>query len=70
MKALVLVIAGAEDCLTGLASVGALARLFPTVECVLIEGSAHYPWVEQPAAFRGTIDAFLEQPPKSTATRG
>ena len=66
----VLVIAGAEDCLTGLAPVTALARLFPTGECVVIEGSGHYPWVEQPAAFRGAIDAFLKQSSKSATTSG
>lgn len=60
VKAAVLVIAGAEDCLTGLAPVTALARLFPAGECVVIEQSGHYPWVERPAAFRGAIDSFLE----------
>lgn len=70
VKAPVLVIAGAEDCLTGLAPVAALARLFPVGECVVIEGSGHYPWVEQPAAFRRTIDTFLEQPSKSATTSG
>ena len=70
VKAPVLVIAGAEDCLTGLAPMTALARLFPTGACVIIEGSGHYPWVEQPAAVRGTIDAFLEQPAKLAPSRG
>ena len=56
----VLVLAGAEDCLTGLAPVTALARLFPSGISVVIDNSGHYPWVEQPAAFREAIDAFLK----------
>ncbi|MFC5931818.1 alpha/beta fold hydrolase [Cryobacterium melibiosiphilum] len=56
----VLVLAGAEDCLTGLAPVTALARLFPSGIAVVIENSGHYPWVEQPASFREAIDAFLK----------
>lgn len=55
----VLVIGGAEDCLTGVAPVTALARLFPAGTSVMIENSGHYPWIEQPAAFREAIDAFL-----------
>ncbi|GII22652.1 hydrolase [Planosporangium mesophilum] len=56
----VLVVAGAEDCLTGLAPVLALAKLFPAGRAVVIERCGHYPWVEQPAAFREAVDAFLE----------
>lgn len=56
----VLVVAGAEDCLTGLAPVTALARLFPAGTSVVIEHSGHYPWVEQPEAFREAIDSFLK----------
>jgi len=63
VKAPVLVIAGAEDCLTGLAPVIALARLFPLGKSAVIDKSGHYPWVEQPAAFRDAIDPFLEQFP-------
>jgi len=56
----VLVIAGAEDCLTGLGPVIALARIFPSGIATVIENSGHYPWIEQPAAFREAIDAFLD----------
>lgn len=56
----VLVLAGAEDCLTGLAPVTALARLFPAGRSVVIEDSGHYPWIEQPVAFREAIDNFLK----------
>ncbi|CAO1654106.1 alpha/beta fold hydrolase [Salinibacterium sp. NYA9b] len=60
ISAPVLVLAGAEDCLTGLAPVVALAGLFPSGVAEVIERSGHYPWVEQPLAFRRAIDAFLE----------
>lgn len=61
MMAPVFVIAGAEDCLVGCASVTALARLFPSGESVAIEKCAHYLRVEQLTAFRNAIDAFLDQ---------
>jgi pimeloyl-ACP methyl ester carboxylesterase len=61
MTSSVLVIAGTEDCLVGLAPVRALARLFPSGAFATIEECGHYPWVEQPAAFRQVIDTFLDQ---------
>ena len=71
MTAPVLVIAGTEDCLVGLAPVRALARVFPSGASATIEECGHYPWVEQPAAFRQVIDPFLDQAVKSmAATRG
>lgn len=55
----VLVVGGADDCITGIAPVLALATLFPAGESVMIERCGHYPWVEQPAAFRQAVDRFL-----------
>lgn len=55
----VLVIAGAEDALTGAAPVAAAARLFSRGEAVVLEDCGHYPWVEQPEAFRAAVDGFL-----------
>ncbi|GIF15539.1 alpha/beta fold hydrolase [Actinoplanes teichomyceticus] len=55
----VLVIAGAEDCLTGLAPVVALATLFPSGRAEVLARCGHYPWVEQPAAFRRVLDEYL-----------
>ncbi|HYN96131.1 MAG TPA: alpha/beta hydrolase [Pilimelia sp.] len=55
----VLVVGGAEDCVTGVAPVLAVAKLFPAGEAVLIERCGHYPWVEQPAAFRRAVDSFI-----------
>ncbi|WP_104129454.1 alpha/beta fold hydrolase [Cryobacterium sp. N21] len=61
MTAPVLVIAGAQDCLVGFEPVQALARMFPAGHSVTIEECGHYPWVEQPAAFRRVLHTFLER---------
>ncbi|MCC8246738.1 alpha/beta fold hydrolase [Saccharothrix luteola] len=53
------VIAGAQDFLTGLAPVVAAAGLFPKGEVVVIDDCGHYPWVEQPDAFREAADPFV-----------
>jgi pimeloyl-ACP methyl ester carboxylesterase len=55
----VLVVAGAQDCGTGLAPVVALATLFPAGTVAVIEDCGHHPWVERPDAFRAAVDAFL-----------
>lgn len=55
----VLVVAGAQDCFTGVAPLVALAALFPAGDAVVIDRCGHYPWVEQPAQFRRAADAFL-----------
>lgn len=57
----VLMLAGAQDCVTGVAAVLALAKRFPTGEAVVIERCGHHPWVEQPAAFRQAVDRFLSR---------
>ena len=57
-----LVVGGAADCVTGVAPVRAMAKLFPAGEVVLIERCGHYPWVEQPTAFRSAVERFLAAP--------
>ncbi|MEE1941941.1 alpha/beta hydrolase [Streptomyces sp. TRM 70361] len=59
VKAPTLVLGGAQDCLTGVRPVKALARLFPNGDVVLIDQCGHYPWVERPAEFRRAADTFL-----------
>jgi len=56
-----LVVAGARDALTGVAPVVAVAGLFPHGHAVVIEDCGHFPWLEQPAAFRAAVDPFLDQ---------
>lgn len=59
----VLVIAGAEDCGTGVVALQALADVFPAGRFAAIERCGHFPWVEQPAAFRDAVDNFLDSVP-------
>ncbi|SFP31965.1 Pimeloyl-ACP methyl ester carboxylesterase [Geodermatophilus dictyosporus] len=59
VQAPVLVVAGAQDAGTGLAPVLAVAELFPHGRSVVVEDCGHFPWVEQPDAFRAAVDPFL-----------
>jgi pimeloyl-ACP methyl ester carboxylesterase len=59
VQAPALVIAGAQDCTTGIAPVRAIADLFPAGELVLLDGCGHFPWVERPAEFRRAAEGFL-----------
>lgn len=55
----VLVVAGAQDCTTGVRPVLAVADLFPAGRAVTLDGCAHFPWLEQPAVFRAAVEDFL-----------
>lgn len=57
----VLVVGGERDALTGLESVLAVAGAFPTARHVVVPGAGHFPWVDEPAAFRAAVDPFLAQ---------
>jgi pimeloyl-ACP methyl ester carboxylesterase len=61
LPASVLVIAGTNDCITGVVQPAALAGLFPAGSFVGINECGHFPWVEQPTAFRAAIDPFLSR---------
>lgn len=58
----VLVIAGAQDAVTGLEPVLTLARLFPSGTSVVVEDAGHYPWIERPFDFRAAVDPFFTAP--------
>jgi pimeloyl-ACP methyl ester carboxylesterase len=60
-RAKVRILAGAQDYTTGLAPVLAAATLFAHGDVVVIDGSGHFPWVEQPEAFRRAADPFVAQ---------
>lgn len=66
----VLVLAGAEDAIAGAAPVAALAGRFPAGRAVVLDACGHYPWVEQPAAFRAAADASVLSAPSSRRRRG
>lgn len=55
----VLVIGGQHDALTGLESVELVARCFPAASASVIPGAGHFPWVDEPDAFRDVVATFL-----------
>lgn len=67
VTASVLVVAGAEDALTGVTQARALAALFPQGACSVLEDCGHYPWVEVPHEFLAAARPFLLDPDHSEA---
>lgn len=55
----VLIIAGADDTMTGLRPVVALAEVFADGRAVVLPECGHYPWVEQPERFLAEVGAFF-----------
>jgi pimeloyl-ACP methyl ester carboxylesterase len=55
----VLVVGAERDGATGVASVHAVADCFPDARTVVVRGAGHFPWVDEPAAFRAVVDPFL-----------
>jgi pimeloyl-ACP methyl ester carboxylesterase len=55
----VLVVGGTRDAITGLDAVQRVAASFPHATVAWVEGAGHYPWVDQPQAFRAAVDPFL-----------
>lgn len=55
----VLVVGGERDALTGVTSVHAVAASFPAAQAVVLERAGHFPWVDEPEAFRAAVAAFL-----------
>ena len=53
------VIAGAEDLLSGYRPVLELAATFTRGTVETIEGSGHYPWIDQPTAFAAALEAWV-----------
>jgi pimeloyl-ACP methyl ester carboxylesterase len=58
----VLVVVGDRDGLSGAAVGERVAARFPHAQCVTISGAGHYPWVDEPAAFRAAVVGFLDEP--------
>ncbi|MDP9101300.1 MAG: alpha/beta hydrolase, partial [Actinomycetota bacterium] len=55
----VLVVAGAVDALTGVAAARDVAACFPHARTVVLPDAGHFPWVDQPDAFRSAVTGFL-----------
>ncbi|WP_244894808.1 alpha/beta fold hydrolase [Agreia pratensis] len=62
-----LVVGGDQDLLTGVQPVRPYAAALDA-ELSFIADCGHYPWIEQPAAFRRMLDAWLAE--QGRATRG
>lgn len=59
LDAPVLVVGGERDALTGVASVALVAGSFARAQTVVLPRAGHFPWVDEPDAFRGAVSSFL-----------
>jgi len=57
----VLVVVGERDALTGVTVAEQFAEVIPKVEIARIPKAGHFPWVDEPVAFRQTVDGFLSR---------
>jgi pimeloyl-ACP methyl ester carboxylesterase len=55
----VLVLGGERDALTGVASVHAVAASFTSARTTVLGRAGHFPWVDEPEAFRAAVSSFL-----------
>jgi pimeloyl-ACP methyl ester carboxylesterase len=60
----VLVVGGALDALTPPACSRELAERFPSGQLEVLDGAGHFPWVDDPAAFRAVVAKFLDGVPR------
>jgi pimeloyl-ACP methyl ester carboxylesterase len=54
-----LVVVGDDDFICDVVAAHEMADGIPGARLAIIADAGHFPWVEQPAAFRETLDAFL-----------
>lgn len=59
IRARTLVLAGRYDVLCPAAGLRALAREIPDARLAVFDGSAHFPWLEEPDAFFAAVRSFL-----------
>jgi proline iminopeptidase len=59
LTAPVLVLGGERDGVTGVEAVGEVAASFRVARSVVLSGAGHFPWVDEPDAFREAVDGFL-----------
>jgi proline iminopeptidase len=55
-----LVVGGSLDVLTPPSLSGELAGRFSAGKLEILEGAGHFPWVDEPAAFRSAVGGFLD----------
>jgi pimeloyl-ACP methyl ester carboxylesterase len=63
LTAPVLLYAGAEDPMVTPAAVREAAPVFSDATVVVQPGAAHFPWIDDPAAFATAVGSFLSPPP-------
>ncbi len=54
-----LVVAGERDGITGVSSAHVVANAMAGAEAVVLPGAGHFPWIDEPDAFRETVAGFL-----------
>ena len=59
LEARVLVVGGERDALTGVASVSHVAGSLRDARSVVLPRAGHFPWVDEPDAFRAVVGGFL-----------
>ena len=59
VEAPVLLVGGERDAATGVEAVHLVARCFRRAETVVLPRAGHFPWVDEPEAFRSAVAAFL-----------
>lgn len=59
VTAAVLVLGCALDGATGVDAVHEVAASFPSARTAVLDDAGHFPWVDQPEAFRSAVAAFL-----------
>ena len=57
----VLVVGGERDAATGVDSVHRVAACFPRAETAVLPRAGHFPWVDEPEAFRAAVAEFLSR---------
>jgi len=55
----VLIVVGGRDALTGVTVAERFTDVLPKADVATIDDAGHFPWVDQPAAFRETVESFL-----------
>jgi proline iminopeptidase len=55
----VLVLGAERDALTGVHAVSAVAGSFPNARTAVLPRAGHFPWVDEPEAFRAAVSGFL-----------
>ena len=59
VEAPVLVVAGERDGITGVTAARGVADVFPNGRLVVLPAAGHFPWVDEPDAFRAAVSGFL-----------